>query len=55
MVKADPTKARALLEKQDLDELTDEELVMAHLHGRAGAFQELYDRYRDRLIHFIAR
>jgi RNA polymerase sigma-70 factor (ECF subfamily) len=38
-----------------LDELTDEELVTAHLQGRPGAFQRLYDRYRDRLVHFIIR
>lgn len=38
-----------------LDELTDEELVTAHLDGRPGAFQRLYDRYRDRLVHFIIR
>jgi RNA polymerase sigma-70 factor (ECF subfamily) len=55
MVKADPKKARALLDERALGELTDEELVTAHIEGRAGAFQELYDRYRDRLIHFIAR
>jgi len=36
-------------------ELTDEDLVIAHLEGRPGAFQELYKRYRDRLVHFIAR
>lgn len=38
-----------------LDDLTDEELVSAHLQGRPGAFHRLYDRYRDRLIHFITR
>ena len=38
-----------------LDDLTDEELVTAHLQGRPGAFHRLYDRYRDRLIHFITR
>jgi RNA polymerase sigma-70 factor (ECF subfamily) len=35
--------------------LSDEELVTAHLDGRTGAFQELFDRYRDRLVHFITR
>jgi RNA polymerase sigma-70 factor (ECF subfamily) len=39
----------------DLKSLTDEQLVEAHLKGSAGAFRELYDRYRDRLIGFIAR
>ena len=29
--------------------------MTAHLQGRPGAFQELYDRYRDRLVHFITR
>ena len=38
-----------------LDDLTDEELVSAHLQGLPGAFHRLYDRYRDRLIHFITR
>jgi RNA polymerase sigma-70 factor (ECF subfamily) len=38
-----------------LSDLSDEELVTAHLEGRAGAFQLLYDRYRDRLVHFIIR
>ncbi len=38
-----------------LDELSDEELVTAHLEGRNGAFQELFYRYRDRLVHFITR
>jgi RNA polymerase sigma-70 factor (ECF subfamily) len=30
-------------------------LVGAHLEGRPGAFERLYDRYRERLIHFITR
>jgi len=55
MVNANPQKLRQLLGEQPLDELTDEELVSAHLEGRPGAFQRLYDRYRDRLIHFITR
>ena len=38
-----------------LDDLTDEELVSAHLQGRPAAFHRLYDSYRDRLIHFITR
>lgn len=36
-------------------ELSDEELVTAHLAGGEGAFQELFYRYRDRLVHFITR
>jgi RNA polymerase sigma-70 factor, ECF subfamily len=38
-----------------IQDLTDEELVTAHLGGRPGAFHELFDRYRDRLVHFITR
>jgi len=38
-----------------LAELSDEALVTAHLDGRPGAFQELFHRYRDRLVHFITR
>jgi RNA polymerase sigma-70 factor, ECF subfamily len=38
-----------------LASLSDEDLVTAHLDGRPGAFQELFDRYRDRLVHFITR
>jgi len=46
---------RAGLKEEALDMLSDEELVTAHLHGRIGAFEDLYDRYRDRLVHFVAR
>jgi len=45
----------ARLKEEALDMLSDEELVVAHLHGRIGAFEDLYDRYRDRLVHFVAR
>jgi RNA polymerase sigma-70 factor (ECF subfamily) len=38
-----------------LPELGDGQLVAAHLDGHPAAFTELYDRYRDRLVHFIAR
>ena len=38
-----------------LADLSDEDLVTAHLDGRPGSFQHLYDRYRDRLIHFVVR
>ncbi|MCE2455378.1 MAG: sigma-70 family RNA polymerase sigma factor [Gemmatimonadetes bacterium] len=38
-----------------LSELSDEQLVSAHLVGRHGAFDVLYNRYRDRLVHFITR
>lgn len=38
-----------------LGELSDEDLVTSHLEGRPGAFQELFNRYRDRLVHFITR
>jgi len=35
--------------------LGDSQLVARHLAGNPGAFSELYDRYRDRLVQFIAR
>jgi RNA polymerase sigma-70 factor (ECF subfamily) len=35
--------------------MNDSELVAAHLAGHPGAFAELYGRYRERLVHFIAR
>jgi RNA polymerase sigma-70 factor, ECF subfamily len=38
-----------------LAEMGDSELVAAHLEGNAEAFGELFGRYRDRLVHFIAR
>ncbi len=40
---------------RSLDDLTDEELVTAHLSGRPGAFHELFNRYKDRLVHFVIR
>jgi RNA polymerase sigma-70 factor (ECF subfamily) len=55
MVKPNAEKARQLLDDRPLEGMSDEDLVTAHLQGRAGAFQELYNRYRDRLIHFITR
>ena len=44
-----------LRDVRPLIDLADEELVTAHLDGRPGAFQHLYDRYRSRLVHFIIR
>jgi RNA polymerase sigma-70 factor (ECF subfamily) len=41
--------------QRPLSALNDGELVAAHLEGHPGAFSELYDRYRGRLVHFIAR
>ena len=38
-----------------LSGMSDGELVAAHLDGHFGAFSALYDRYHDRLVHFIAR
>ncbi len=46
---------RAGSQEEALDTLSDEELVIAHLRGRNGAFEDLYDRYRDRLVHFVTR
>ncbi len=41
--------------EEPLSELSDEDLVTAHLQGRKGAFEALYERYHDRLVHFVAR
>jgi RNA polymerase sigma-70 factor (ECF subfamily) len=38
-----------------LEALSDEELVAAHLKGAKDAFPVLFDRYRERLVHFITR
>jgi RNA polymerase sigma-70 factor, ECF subfamily len=43
------------LQQTPLPAMMDAELVAAHLEGRPGAFTELYDRYHDKLVHFIAR
>ena len=43
------------LAERPLGELSDEELVTAHLNGRGEAFDALYERYRDRLVHFVTR
>jgi RNA polymerase sigma-70 factor (ECF subfamily) len=55
MITAQPVNATPGTAVRPLEELTDEELVTAHLEGRPRAFQSLYDRYRDRLVHFITR
>ncbi|MDX1674704.1 MAG: sigma-70 family RNA polymerase sigma factor [Longimicrobiales bacterium] len=41
--------------KVSILDMTDSELVAAHLDGHPLAFSELYNRYRDRLVHFIRR
>jgi RNA polymerase sigma-70 factor, ECF subfamily len=38
-----------------LTDMTDGQLVAAHLAGHPIAFGTLYERYHDRLVHFIAR
>jgi RNA polymerase sigma-70 factor, ECF subfamily len=38
-----------------LGQMSDSQLVAAHLDGNPIAFSVLYDRYRDKLVHFIAR
>lgn len=38
-----------------LTDLSDEDLVVAHLDGRPGAFRELYKRYEGRLTRFIVK
>jgi RNA polymerase sigma-70 factor (ECF subfamily) len=55
MIAANAEHVSSLPAERPLEELTDEELVTAHLQGRPRAFQSLYDRYRDRLVHFITR
>jgi RNA polymerase sigma-70 factor (ECF subfamily) len=55
MVNSNPENVSQTLAERPLEDLTDEELVTAHLEGRPGAFQRLYDRYHDRLVHFITR
>ena len=35
--------------------MSDEELVVSHLNDRRGAFTRLFNRYRERLVHFIVR
>ena len=54
-MKASPEKGNRVLEEVSLKDLSDEQLVTAHLKGRPGAFQDLYERYRDRLVHFVTR
>ena len=41
--------------EEPLAQLSDEDLVTAHLQGRNGAFEDLYERYHDRLVHFVTR
>ena len=48
------TKSKDRKQVSILD-MTDSELVAAHLDGHPLAFSELYNRYRDRLVHFIRR
>ena len=55
MANVDIEQVRTPWGARALAELSDEDLVTAHLEGRPGAFQALYERYRDRLVHFITR
>ena len=55
MAETDTEKLSDFLSFTPLGELTDEQLVTAHLGGRHGAFSALYYRYRDRLVHFVSR
>ena len=43
------------LSRTPFESMSDEELVVSHLDERKGAFRELFERYRDRLVHFISR
>jgi RNA polymerase sigma-70 factor, ECF subfamily len=49
------TARAAPLRERPLAEMGDSQLVAAHLEGNPEAFSELFGRYRDRLVHFIAR
>jgi RNA polymerase sigma-70 factor (ECF subfamily) len=40
---------------RSVESMGDGELVAAHLAGHPAAFNELYQRYHDKLVHFIAR
>ncbi len=56
MVKPNMTDQFATyLAEEPLAQLSDEDLVTAHLQGRMGAFAGLYERYHDRLVHFVTR
>ncbi len=48
-------RRRDELSRTSFESMSDEELVVSHLDERKGAFRELFDRYRDRLVHFISR
>ena len=47
--------AEPVLAEDRVGVLSDEQLVTEHLSGHQGAFEELYGRYQDRLVHFITR
>ncbi len=56
MVKPNMTEQfETYLSEEPLAQLSDEHLVTAHLEGRMGAFEDLYERYHDRLVHFVTR
>ena len=48
-------KTRERMAVRSLESMSDGELVAAHLTGHPAAFNELYRRYHDKLVHFIAR
>ena len=48
-------KTRERLAVRSVESMGDGELVAAHLTGHPSAFNELYRRYHDKLVHFIAR
>jgi len=49
------TAATITKRRPNRPDMGDSELVASHLDGVPGAFSELYDRYRDRLVQFIWR
>jgi len=48
-------KAKERMVVRSLESMDDGQLVAAHLAGHPSAFNELYGRYHDKLVHFIAR
>lgn len=55
MANATAIQGKGKADVRPLRFLGDSQLVARHLEGNPGAFSELYDRYRDRLVQFIAR
>ena len=48
-------KTKERMVARSVESMDDGQLVAAHLAGHPSAFNELYGRYHDKLVHFIAR